>query len=87
MKIDKTNIMISSPRLDILKDSGKQPCCVCRKGVASNSISCYGCSHWILEGGSNIEGKLTLHLVVGDVMVVRTLLMADLVIMLWMTII
>ena len=37
--------MVSGVNLQTLKDSGKYPCSVCRKGVGSNSIYCAGCSH------------------------------------------
>ena len=38
----KTKIMISGKNLHPLRDSGKHPCGVCRKGVGSNSILCCG---------------------------------------------
>ena len=41
----KTEIMISRVNLQTLKDSGKYPCSVCRKGVGSNSMYCTGCLH------------------------------------------
>ena len=37
---DKAKILISGPNLNTLKDSGKFPCGVCRKGVGSNSVFC-----------------------------------------------
>ena len=41
----KTQIMVSRVQLQTLKDSGKYPCSVCRKGVGSNSIYCNKCLH------------------------------------------
>jgi hypothetical protein len=36
----KTNLMVSGPGLDVLRDSGAFPCAVCRSGVGENSIQC-----------------------------------------------
>ena len=47
VNMGKTKIMVSRVNLQTLKDSGKYPCSVCRKGVGSNSIYCAGCSHWV----------------------------------------
>ena len=55
----KTKIMISGKNLHSLRDSGKHPCGVCRKGVGSNSILCCGCQLWIHKKCSGIKGKLT----------------------------
>jgi len=35
MNMGKTKVMVSGPKLDILKDSGQNPCGVCRKGVGA----------------------------------------------------
>ena len=43
----KTNIMVSRVNLQTLKDSGKYPCSVCRKGVVSNSIYYTRCLRWV----------------------------------------
>ena len=40
------------------EDSGKHPCGVCRKGVASNSILCVECLRWVHKGCSGIKGRL-----------------------------
>ena len=45
--MDKNKIMISGKNLHSLRDSGKHPSGVCRKGVGSNSILCFGCQLWI----------------------------------------
>ena len=42
VNMGKTKIMISGKNLHSLRDSGKHPCSVCRKGVGSNSILCCG---------------------------------------------
>ncbi|XP_060771234.1 uncharacterized protein slc22a21 isoform X2 [Neoarius graeffei] len=59
VNMSKTKILMSGPNLNSLKDSGKHPCAVCRKGVGSNSIFCNGCSHWVHKKCSNISGRLT----------------------------
>ena len=59
MNMGKTKVMVSGPKLDILKDSGQNPCGVCRKGVGANSIFCHGCSHWVHHKPcSEIKGRL-----------------------------
>ena len=54
----KTKIMISGVDLQTLKDSGKYPCSVCRKGVGSNSIYCTGCLHWVHKKCGGVVGRL-----------------------------
>ena len=54
----KTKFMVSGAGLDVLKDSGKYPCAVCRQGVGSNAIFCHFCDHWVHKKCSGIEGKL-----------------------------
>ena len=39
--------MASGLRLDILQDSGKFPCAVCRTGVGRSSIPCSKCNLWV----------------------------------------
>ena len=58
VNMGKTKIMISGPELNTLKDSGKFPCGVCRKGVGVNSIFCQGCQHWTHKKCSGISGRL-----------------------------
>ena len=55
---DKTKILISGPKLNTQKDSGKFPCGVCRKGVCSNSVFYSGCSCWVHKKCSGLKGKL-----------------------------
>ena len=62
VNMGKTKIMISGKNLHFLRDSGKHSCGVCRKGVGSNSILCYGCQLWIHKKCSGIKGKLTADL-------------------------
>ena len=56
----KTKCMISGDGLDVLKDSGKYPCAVCRKGVGRNSICCTQCLFWVHKKCSQISGRLKL---------------------------
>ena len=56
VNMGKTKVMISGPKLNILKD--RHPCGVCRKGTGANSICCSGCSHWVHHGCSNVKGRL-----------------------------
>ena len=56
----KTKCMISGDGLDMLKDSGKYPCAVCRKGVGRNSICCTQCLFWVHKKCSQISGRLKL---------------------------
>ena len=58
VNIRKTKIMISRVDLQTLKDSGKYPCSVCRKGVGSTSIYCTGCLNWVHKICSGVIGKL-----------------------------
>ena len=58
VNIGKTKYMASGPNLDVLKDSGRFPCGVCRKGAGANSIWCSSCAHWVHHGCSGIKGKL-----------------------------
>ena len=37
---------------------GKYPCCVCGKGVGSNSIMCKECEKWVHKKCSGIKGSL-----------------------------
>ena len=58
VNMGNTKIMVSEVNLQTLKDSGKYPCSVCRKGVGSNSIYCAGCSHWVHKKCSGVIGSL-----------------------------
>ena len=58
VNMGKTKMMISGPGLETLKDSGKHPCGVCRKGTGSNAIFCEGCSHWVHHKCSRVSGRL-----------------------------
>ena len=59
VNMGKIKLMVSGPQLGALGDSGKYPCDVCRKGVASNSTYFHGCSHWVHKRCTNICGNLT----------------------------
>ena len=54
VNMGKTKIMVSGVNLQTLKDSGKYPCSVYRRGVGSNSIYCAGCSHWVHKKCSGV---------------------------------
>ena len=56
INMGKTKIMISGPKLDLLKKSGQDPCAVCLKGVGSNSMQCGGCSLWVHNRCKDFEG-------------------------------
>ena len=47
VNMQKTKFMASGLGLDVLKDSGKYPCAVCRTGVGNASILCTVCHHWV----------------------------------------
>ena len=59
VNVRKTKILISCCDTGTLKDSGKYPCGVCRKGVGRNSIYCQNCSHWVHKKCSGISGVLS----------------------------
>ena len=58
VNMDKTKFLISGTGLDLLKDSGKYPCAVCRTGVGANSIQCSLCKMWVHKKCSGITGRL-----------------------------
>ena len=58
VNMGKTKVMICGSTLNSLKDSGKHPCSVCRKGVGANSIFCSGCKLWVHKKCSDIKGRL-----------------------------
>ena len=47
VNMTKTKFMASGLGLDILQDSGKFPCAVCRTGVGRSSIWCSKCNLWV----------------------------------------
>ena len=47
VNMTKTKFMASGLGLDILQDSGKFPCTVCRTGVGRSSIWCSKCNLWV----------------------------------------
>ena len=58
VNMGKTKVMISGTILETLKDSGKHPFGVCRKGTGNNAIFCVGCLHWVHHKCSGISGWL-----------------------------
>ena len=58
VNMKKTKFLISGVGLDVLKNSGKFPCAVCRRGVGVNSIECSQCRLWVHKKCSSITGPL-----------------------------
>ena len=58
VNMKKTKIMVSGIGLDVLKDSGRYPCAVCRSGVGNNSIECSQCKMWVHKKCSGITRPL-----------------------------
>jgi hypothetical protein len=54
----KTKVLRCRVRNGMVKDSGKWPCGVCKKGVGRNSILCRVCGKWIHKRCSGVAGKL-----------------------------
>ena len=52
----KTKIMVSGPGLDLLKDSGKYTCAVCREGVDRPAIPCTSCGMYV-HGNVKCSGE------------------------------
>ena len=44
---------------DRVKEKGKWPCGVCKKGVGNNSILCHGFKKWIHKRCSGVKGSLS----------------------------
>ena len=59
VNMKKTKVMISGLNLNTLRDAGKYPCGICRKGVGSNSIFWNDCKHWVHKKCTNIRGRLS----------------------------
>ena len=59
VNMKKTKFLVSGAGLNVLKDSGKFPCAVCRKGVGANSICCSSCQFWVHKKCSGIRGRLS----------------------------
>ena len=55
VNMNKTVLMASGHHLDVLQDSGKYPCAVCRSGVGSASIMCSKCLHWVHKKCSGLN--------------------------------
>ena len=54
----KTVFIISGTAFDVLKDSCRYPCSVCRKDAGANSIYCTGCAHSVHKRYSGIRSRL-----------------------------
>ena len=55
VNMGKTKFMASGVDLDVLHDTGKFPCAVCRSGVGTSSILCVGCKHWVHKKCSGLK--------------------------------
>ena len=55
VNMDKTKFMVSGVDLDVLHDSSKFTCAVCRAGVGTSSIQCVGCKHWVHKKCSGLK--------------------------------
>ena len=55
VNMGKTKVMASGVDLDVLQDSGKFPCAVCRTGVGASSMLCVGCKHWVHKKCSGLK--------------------------------
>ena len=55
VNMPKTKFMVSGLELDVLRDSGKFPCSVCRSGVGAASIFCTKCKHWVHKKCSGLK--------------------------------
>ena len=58
VNMGKTKVMRCRDGAGQVKQSGKHPCGICKKGVGSNSIQCTSCNSWIHKRCSGISGKL-----------------------------
>jgi hypothetical protein len=61
VNMTKTNLMVSGPGLDVLRDSGAFPCDVCRSSVRENSIQCSQCNLWVHKKCSDVRGRLEVN--------------------------
>ena len=51
----KTKVMICGTGLDLLQNSGKFLCAVCRTGVGNSSIYCNSCQIWVHKKSSELQ--------------------------------
>ena len=58
VNLGKTKIMVSSCDVGKIREQGKYPCGVCRKGVGVNSVYCQSCNHWVHYRCSKVRGRL-----------------------------
>ena len=63
VNVGKTKVMRNVDGTDSLKDAGKYPCSVCRKGVGRNSILCSRCKLWLHKRCSGMKGQLKMRAV------------------------
>ena len=58
VNVGKTKIIINVHNVPKPVETSKFPCCVCNKGVGSNSVKCTACGFWVQKCCSNIKGHL-----------------------------
>jgi len=58
VKMNKTKVMISGERQKPLRKAARWLCCVCGRGVGSNSIQCTSCHKWVHKKCSGIKGSM-----------------------------
>ena len=58
VNMPKTKCLVSGVGLDVLKNSGKFPCAVCRSGVGANAIKCTTCKLWVHKRCCGIKSNL-----------------------------
>ena len=58
VNLGKTKIMVSGCDVGKIREQGKYPCGVCRKGVGVNSVYCQSCNHWVHYRCSKVRGRL-----------------------------
>ena len=58
VNMKKTKFLFSGLGRDVLKDSGKNPCTVCRTKVGAKAIQCSQCRFWVHKKCSGISGRI-----------------------------
>jgi hypothetical protein len=58
VNVAKTKVLKSQALKGQVKESGRWPCGVCKKGVGRNSILCRACCKWVHKRCSGLAGRL-----------------------------
>jgi len=56
--MNKTKVMISGKCHKLMHNTARWPCCVCVRGVGSNSVQCTSCHKWVYKKCSSINGSM-----------------------------